>query len=58
MNQPQEADDRALFDMADALLTVREVRWYCPYCEQEMAKEYSWCCGEQHARPMPDGWED
>ena len=54
-----DADDRALFDLADALLTRRVVRWQCVYCTREVAHEWSPCCGEQgHTQPMTEGDDD
>ena len=55
--EPQ-ADDRALLDLADALLSRRTVRWICPYCLTEVAHEWTPHCGEAHARPMTDEEQD
>lgn len=51
------ADDRAWADMA-AHLTEPQPRWICPYCWNEVRDEQTACCGETHAVPMPDDWED
>lgn len=51
-----EPDDRA---WADALpVTDPPARWICPYCWHEVRDEATACCGELHAIPMPDDWED
>ena len=53
----QQQDDRALFDMADELLTQREVRWMCPYCDHELPNERAAHCGEVgHAIPMTEDY--
>ena len=58
MELDYDTDDRALADLADAQLSRWGVRWVCPYCDHELTAEYSPCCGEQHAQPMPEGWDD
>lgn len=53
----REPDERALAD-AGAHLTEPPARWVCPYCWHEVRDEETPCCGELHAMPMPEGWED
>lgn len=53
----REPDDRALADNG-AHLTEPPARWVCPYCWNEVRDEQTACCGELHAMPMPDDWED
>ena len=36
----------------------RAVRWICPYCGHEVADERTPHCGELHAEPMPEGYDE
>lgn len=51
----QEADERGLADMADAMTRGKECRWQCPFCGKEVPEAWSPHCGETgHAIPMED----
>lgn len=52
-----EQDDGAWIESC-APGTEPPTRWVCPYCWHEVRDEQTACCGELHAIPMPDDWED
>ena len=55
---PEQDDLAQLTDLANAQLSKRDVRWMCPYCQNEVPEEWSLCCHELHAMPMPEGYDE